>query len=96
MTAVSFSSPTAIAAEGERIYQECFKRDYEARFADQFAAIDVRSGKAYVAPYAEDAIDKALASCSAALLHLVQVGAPSAYSMAFFMSGEDADLARPL
>ncbi|WP_342129930.1 hypothetical protein [Hydrogenophaga sp. OTU3427] len=95
MRTLSMADPSAIAAEGERIYRERFQQEYETKFAEQFAAIDVRSGRAFVAPYAEDAIDKALDSCSTALLHLVRVGAASAYCVAFFVPSEDADLARP-
>lgn len=78
--------PEAVAAAGERIYAERYKDDFEEQFTDQFVAIDVGSGQAFVAPFAEDAIEKAMNVVDGGSLHLVRVGAESAYEMSFFLA----------
>ena len=92
----TFSDLKRVVAEGERIYAENYKQKYEASFADQFAAIDINSGKAFVARYPEDAIEKARAQYRNAVVHLVRIGSPSAYQVSFFFASEDADLARAI
>lgn len=92
----TFSELKKVVMEGERIYAEKYKQKYEQSFTDQFAAIDVKSGKAFVALYPEDAIEKARTHHKNAVVHLVRIGAPSAYQVSFMLESEDADLARVL
>lgn len=95
MTAeTTLDDPRSVAIEGERIYAQRYRSDFEQRFADQFAAIDIRSGCAYVGVFAEDAMREALAASDEGVLHLVHIGSPSAYQMSFFLGSTGADLAR--
>lgn len=80
----SLGDPETIASIGEQIYAEKYKNDFEEKFADQFVAIDITTGNAFIAPFAEDAIEKALAIANDGVLHLLRVGATSAYEMSFF------------
>lgn len=78
--------PEMIASAGERIYAERYKDAFEKKYADQFVAIDVNTEQAFIAPFAEDAIEKALTDAAGCTLHLVRVGAASAYEMSFFLA----------
>jgi hypothetical protein len=80
--------------EGERIYANVYQRSFESKYQGQFAAVDVKSGAAYVAQYPEQAIEKAMNSHSDASLHLVCIGSPSAFNAGLMMSCADDDLAR--
>jgi hypothetical protein len=92
----TFSDLKKVVREGERIYAEKYKEKYEAAFSDQFAAIEINSGKAFVAQYPEDAIEKARTQIKGGVVHLVRIGSPSAYQVSFFLASEDAELARVL
>lgn len=95
MTAVTtLDDPGAVALEGERIYELRYRSDFECRFPDQFAAIDVQSGQAFVGPFPEDAMRHAISSGGERVLHLIRIGSPSAYRMSFFLGSASADLAR--
>ena len=83
MSALTLDNPAAVAEAGERIYAEQFRQAYEHDFAGQFAAIDVRSQRAVVGTYAEDAIEQALSRFDAPLLHLVRIGSESAFGVSF-------------
>lgn len=85
-----------VVTDGERIYAQRYKSKYEQRFPDQFAAIDVQSGRAFVAEFPENAIEQARSTLKNPVLHLVRIGSPSAYQVSFFLASDDADLARVL
>ena len=88
--------PRTVAEDGERIYDERYRDAYEAQYAGQFAAIDVKSGRAVVSEYPEVAIEQARTSMPGCVLHLVRIGSPSAYRMSFFFASEDAGLVRAI
>ena len=97
MTAdTTLDDPRSVVIEGERIYDQRYRLDFERRFSNQFAAIDVRSGRAFVGAFPEDAMRAALAANGACVLHLVRIGSPSAYRMSFFLGSTGADLARAI
>jgi hypothetical protein len=80
----AFSSPREVALEGERIYAEKFKAQYEPAYSGQFAAIDVVSGEVFVGKFPEEAIEKARAVVPNGLLHLIRIGSPGAFQVSFF------------
>lgn len=93
MTAAAFVSDLRnVVLEGERIYAQKYKDSYETRFPDHFDAIDVHSGRAFVAAYAETAVQQAREQLVQPMLHLVRIGSPSAYQVSFFLGDDDADL----
>ena len=79
----AFSSPTEIAAEGERIYAEKYKQDYETKHPGKFVAIDVTSGEAYLAEFPEEAIQSAQAKSPTGLFHLIKIGAQGAFRVSY-------------
>lgn len=78
---------------GEKIYAEKYKSEYEAKYSDQFAAIDVTTGAAFVGAYPEEALERATEMLKGAVLHLVRIGSPSAFQVSYF-SSPDGDLGR--
>jgi hypothetical protein len=92
---VAASALTEIVRAGERIYAAQYQAQFESNFPDQYAVIDVATGKAFVAPYPEDAIANAQHELPDAKLHLIRIGAPSAFQLSYFVP-HDADLARVL
>jgi len=96
MSTTTFSSdPRDIVLAAERIYAAKFQKDFEARYPDQFAVVDVDSASAVVAQYPEDAIEKAHQAFDHGALHLIRIGSASAFSMSF-LAPRDAGLARVL
>lgn len=87
--------PTSIAEEGERIYAEHYRAKFERCYDGQFVAIDLGSEDAFVAPHAEEAVEKAVNKHGDCTVHLVRVGEATAYQMSFFLP-TDATLVRPL
>jgi len=79
----SFSTPTEIAAEGERIYAERYKQDYEIKHPGKFVAVDVTTGEAYLAEFPEEAIQSAQAKAPKGLFHLIKIGAPGAFRVSY-------------
>ena len=79
----SFTKPQEIAEAGERIYNERFKKDYEAQYSGQFAAIDVVSAKAFVGEFPEQALEKAKREAPNGLLHLIKIGSVGAFRVSY-------------
>ena len=85
----AFSNPLEIAKEGERIYAEKYREEYEAKFSGQFAVIEVKSGEIFPGRFPEDAIDKARLKFPDGMLHLIRIGSPSAYQVSFLSSSHE-------
>ena len=77
------SNPTAIAEAGERIYRDQYKEQYERDYPGKFVAIDVASGKAYVADTPEGVLEQARADSADGIFHLIQVGQPGAFRVSY-------------
>jgi hypothetical protein len=75
--------PDSIAVEGERLYSKRYKKQYEREYHGQFVAIDVRSGKAYVAPFPEQVLEVAQEKCPGGMFYLIRVGAPQAFRVSY-------------
>lgn len=86
MIRASITRPAEVAALGEEIYANRYRDELEPSHAGHFVAIDVYSQRAFVREFAEDAVEDALDSLQAPLLHLVQVGASSAFAVSHLLT----------
>lgn len=87
----AFSNPRDVAKEGERIYAEKYKAEFEKQFSGQFAAIDVISQEAFRAEFPEDAIRRAQDANKGGHLHLIRIGSSSAFQVGS-MSGSNENM----
>ena len=78
----SLANPEAIAAAGEEIYAEKYKKECERRHNGEFVAIDVSDGAAYRGKLAGDALMKARHEAPHGVFHLIRVGARRAFRWA--------------
>ncbi|MGH9869854.1 MAG: hypothetical protein ACREAA_17045 [Candidatus Polarisedimenticolia bacterium] len=76
----------AVAKRGDEIYRASYKAEYEKSYSGKFVAIDVRGGKAFLADTPEDALLTARASIPDGNFHLVQVGSPGVFRVAYSRS----------
>lgn len=76
-------SPEKIAEAGERIYAHRYKADLESTSRGSYVAIDVLSGRAYVAQFPEQALEKARTEAAHGVFHLIRIGAPGAFKISF-------------
>src|SRR5579864_5682696 len=65
-----FANPAEIASAGQKIYDEKYRAEYEAKHPGKFVAIDVNSGKAFVAETPTSAVKAAQHTSKHALIHL--------------------------
>ena len=89
-------SPTKIAEEGHRFYDEQYKADLERDRNGEYVAIDVSTGSAYVARYPELAIEEAREKAPNGVFHLIRIGAPGAFKVSFGFGSNDDFWGRPL
>ena len=68
-----------IAAEGQRIYVERYKADFERQFNGQYVAIDIDTGTAYRAEFPELALTTARKQAPSGIFHLIRIGSPAAF-----------------
>jgi hypothetical protein len=71
--------PRTIAEQGTRIYESKYRSQFEKTSRGRFAAIDVKSERAFVADYPEDAIATAKASAPGGTYFLIHIGSPAAF-----------------
>lgn len=76
-------SPEKIAGVGERLYAEQHKADLEKTCLGHFVAIDVLTGKAYVAEFPEQALEEARTEAPNGVLHLIRIGAPATFKVSY-------------
>jgi hypothetical protein len=69
----------AMTAAAQRIYQEKYKADFEARFPGYIVAIDIATEQAFVGRTSWQAGQQGRISCPDSLLYLLRVGAPTMY-----------------
>lgn len=80
-----------IAKAGERIYDQKYKAQYESKFPDHYAVIDIDTEEAVVGEYAEDAVVNATRRFGTHRQHLIRIGSTSAVQLGSFFP--DASLA---
>ena len=86
--------PEKIAQAGEQIYDERYRKDYEARYPGQFVAIDTTTGAAYPAQFPELALESAKKASPHGVFHLIKVGSPGAYKVSYNYDGDRDGLFR--
>lgn len=77
------TNPQQVVEEGNRIYAEKYKKELEGTSTGQFVAIDISTEEAYVAPFAEEALEKAKELAPNGLFHLIKIGAPAAFRVSY-------------
>src|SRR4051794_27978659 len=82
-------SPEKIAEAGERIYEERYKSQLESDRHGHFIAVDVTSGKGYVADFPEQALQEARAAAPNGIFHLIRIGARGAFRVSFGLTRHD-------
>lgn len=82
----TFDDAAEVAEEGEGLYATRYQKDCERDFPGFFAAIDVNTGELHVAEFSEIAIQKAQQSNPNCVVHIVQIGEPSAVSMGYLFA----------
>lgn len=81
------NDPKVIAERGAQIYATKYQKAYEAEHPGMFVAIDVQSEVAFVAPTPEDAIRAAQAKNPSGIFHLVKIGSPGVFRVAYSSFG---------
>ena len=87
------SSPQRIAERAVEIYDrldDTIKNEH----AGEFMVVDVKSEEYYIAKFSEEAFRVARESAPHGILHLIRIGAPSAFRVSF--AGHDANWSWPL
>ena len=74
-----YTNPQEIADAGERIYNERYKAEFELKYRGKFVAIDVASGKYFLAGQPEEAVMNGRKQLPTALFHLIRVGSSGAF-----------------
>ncbi len=79
----SLSNPEVIAQRGEELYEEKYRGKYEPEHLDEFLAIDVTTGQAYLAQTSEEVLEKARSESPRGLFHLIQIGQSGAFRVSY-------------
>ena len=86
----TLNSPPEIAEAAEEIYRTCFKDEYERTHTGKFVVIDIVEKQAYVAEFAEIALQEAREKAPYGVFHLIRIGAPSAFKASYGSTHENA------
>lgn len=86
---VDVSTPNKIVQEANRIYKENFQEDFERNHKGKYAAIDVRTGRAYLDSSSDGALQKARKDAPHGVFHLIRVGFRSAFKATGFSGRHD-------
>lgn len=76
-------TPNSIAEKGETLYREKFQTEYEQKYPGKYLAIDVNTGKPYVADTPEQAVENLLKESPSAYYHVVRVGSSGVYRVGY-------------
>jgi len=78
-----FANPAEIASAGQKVYDEKYRVEYEAKHPGKFVAIDVNSEKAFVADTPSAAVKAAQHQSHHALIHLIRIGSSGAFKVSY-------------
>jgi hypothetical protein len=81
-----FADAAKMAAAGDRIYDERWRRQYEPTRNGEFVAIGITTGEAFLGKAAVEALEHARAANHDSFFHLIRVGSDSAYRGGFLLS----------
>jgi hypothetical protein len=82
-----FANPGEIASAGQKIYDEKYRAEFEAKHPGQYVAIDVNSKKAFVAETPSAAVKAAQKESPQALVHLIRIGSSGAFKVSYRANG---------
>jgi hypothetical protein len=68
-----------IATVGTDIYRRKYREDFEAKSRGQFAVIDIKSERAFVADFPEEALRQARIEIPEGTFYLLRIGSPGAF-----------------
>jgi len=85
---VTISRPETVVDLGERIYREQLKDLLEPKQTGRFVAIEVNSGKYFIADSPSDAMAKASSDMPQGLFHLMRIGATAAFTTSSILRHE--------
>lgn len=74
-----FPDPHRISEKGTEIYDRLYRAQFELEHSGRFAAIDLASGRVFVADLPEDALETARMILPRGVFYLVRVGSPAAF-----------------
>ncbi len=77
------TNPKAIAENGERIYRERYKEEYERDHVGKYVAINVRTETATLGDSPEETLAAASKKEPGGLFHLIRIGFPGVYSVSY-------------
>lgn len=80
---VNLTNPQSISDEGERIYNERYKAEYEKEHLHEFLAIDVLGGSGTLGTTAMEAVSKAHKLYPEGFFHLIRIGHAAAFQHGF-------------
>jgi hypothetical protein len=84
------TSLAEIAERGEAIYKERYRQEDEAKYRGRFVAIDVITEDTHVAETPEGALEQARKENRSGLFHLIRIGSPGVYRVAY-TAAQDGD-----
>lgn len=76
-------TPQEIAQQGERLYQERFRVDYEKKYPGKYLALDITSEEAILADTPEGALAAAEKKNPQGFFHIVKIGSPGVYRVGY-------------
>ncbi len=76
-------NPQDAADKGMAIYKEKYQAEYEQKYPGKFVAIDIESGKAWVADSPEEALGVAQGNEPRGFFHLIRVGSPGVFRVGY-------------
>ncbi len=83
------SNPGVIAETGERIYDEKYRAEYEAKHGGKFVAVNVHTGGATLGDTPEEALRRAKETDPSGIFHLIRVGSPGAFRVSYAQHGSN-------
>ena len=82
-TQLNLNNPQSISDEGERLYDERYKTEYEKEHLHEFLAIDVLGGSGTLGTTAMEAVSKAHKLYPEGFFHLIRIGHAAAFQHGF-------------
>jgi len=76
-----------IAEAGQKIYDQKYRAEYEVKYPGLYVAIDVNTGRPFVAGKPEEAVKSAQSASPHAIVHLIRIGSSGAFKVSYRTNG---------
>jgi hypothetical protein len=83
---MEITNPKETAERGDKIYNDKYRAEYEARHLGKFVAIDVTTEDASVADTASQALESARQKNTNGTFHLIKVGSAGAFRVSYSLN----------